>query len=114
MEQVHHSLIVEKAVRRSGMSISEIGRLLNVNRRSIYNYFNQQRLSIDIIANFERALNYDFSEDIPEYSKYKLRQEPVAREFGEVNVWKLKYLELLEKYNDILLKQLNHDIADVA
>lgn len=114
MEHVSHGLIVEKAVRRSGLSISEIGRLLKVNRRSIYNYFNQQRLSIDIIASFERVLNYDFSQEIPEYSKYKLKQAPVSKEFGEVNAWKLKYLELLEKYNDILLKQLNNNMADVA
>ena len=114
MDQVHHGLIVEKVVRRSGFSISEIARSINVNRRSIYNYFGQERLSIDIIAAFETALNHDFSQDIPEYSKYKLNKMPVGKEFGEAEIWKKKYLYLLEKYNDLLLKQHKAALEDVA
>ena len=112
MDQLHHGLIIEKAVRRSGLSISEIARILKVNRRSIYNYFTQQRLSIDVISSFETLLAHDFSEEIPEYSKYKLKQ-PAATD-QQVMDWKARYLNLLEKYNELLLKMHKYDVADVA
>jgi predicted transcriptional regulator len=113
MEQLHHGLIVEKVVRRSGMSLSHLARLLNVNRRSIYNWFNQQRLSIDLILSIEKAIGYDFSNEIPEYSKYRVSiMKPV--EDNQSEVWKMKYVDLLEKYNELLISHRHLTLEDVA
>ncbi|MDB5019809.1 MAG: hypothetical protein JWQ28_936, partial [Pedobacter sp.] len=40
----HYGQILERAIRRNGNSISDVARLLNINRRSVYNWFNQAQL----------------------------------------------------------------------
>ncbi len=111
MEKVHHGLVIERVVRRSGMSISDIARILKINRRSVYNYFSQPRLSIDVVNSFGKVLGYDFSKDIPEYTEFRINTltEPLD-DPAQVEFWKQKYLLLLEKYNHMLLAQLE-DVA---
>ena len=98
----HHGQLVEKVVRRSGMSLSELARKTNVNRRSLYNWFQQKRLHADTILKIGTALNYDFSEDFPEYSLIS-RSIPYAMPAESTDAfWMNKYIELAEKYNDLL------------
>lgn len=115
MEQAHHGLIVEKVVRRSGMSISHLARVLKVNRRSVYNWFNHPKLSIDLIMSIEKALGYDFSNDIPEYSQFRIgRAASSDEDIPQAETWKRKYIDLLEKYNQLLLSHRNMALEDVA
>lgn len=98
----HHGELVERVVRRSGMSLSELARKTKVNRRSLYNWFQQKRLHADTILRIGTALNYDFSEDFPEYSLIN-KSVPYAVPSEEAeNFWMNKYIELAEKYNDLL------------
>ncbi|MDB5010848.1 MAG: hypothetical protein JWR67_2716 [Mucilaginibacter sp.] len=110
----HHGEVVEKVIRRNGYSISELARLTNVNRRSIYNWFNQKHLKPDIIYRIGCALNYDFSAEFPNLflgnetktmNNMKLISSNIEthhyKETNE-NYWKDKYINLLEKYNDLL------------
>jgi len=45
----HYGQIVELIIRKKGYSISELARLSYVNRRSVYNWFNQKYLKPEII-----------------------------------------------------------------
>jgi transcriptional regulator with XRE-family HTH domain len=112
MEQ-HYGQIVEKVIRRNGYSISELARLTNVNRRSVYNWFHQKRLKPEIIYRIGVALNYDFSKDFPklllDLHINEIKSNNVSAPFNnspidrtEENYWKDKYIKLLEKYNDSL------------
>jgi len=65
----HYGQIVEFRVRRNGHNISELARLLNINRRSLYNWFSQQYLKKEYIARIGEVINHNFSEDFPEYFK---------------------------------------------
>ncbi len=110
----HDGEVIEKVIRRNGVSIAELGRVLNVNRRSIYNWFNQRRLNNDLIIRIGQAINYDFSKDFPNYS---LRcnmfsdsasmdpSNPVGMSAETLSYWQNKYIELLEKYNGLLTQQ---------
>jgi predicted transcriptional regulator len=111
---LHYGQIVEKRVRRSGFSITELARNTKVNRRSVYNWFNQKKLNIVIIHRIGCAMDYDFSIDFPElftthdfneakFNKNLQRNETensVLHDNGEN--WKDKYVQLLEKYNTLL------------
>ncbi|QXV64841.1 hypothetical protein FPZ42_08115 [Mucilaginibacter achroorhodeus] len=108
----HFGQIVEKVIRRDGYSISELAKLTNVNRRSVYNWFKQKRLKPEIIYRIGLALNYDFSKDFPslfsaddfQHIQNKARTSdwlPVKEEKDE-NYWKDRYITLLEKYNELL------------
>jgi hypothetical protein len=103
---IHQGSIIEKAIRNSGISIAEVSRRLNVNRKTIYNWFDQPRLSIDNVKQVGEAIMYDFSKDFPDFSFKSLPNSPTAKSdaaarevMDEINYWKMKYAELLEKYN---------------
>jgi plasmid maintenance system antidote protein VapI len=62
----HYGQIIEKVIRRNGHSISEVALTTGVNRRSVYNWFNQRHLKADIIIRIGNAIHFDFSTLIPE------------------------------------------------
>lgn len=117
----HYGQAIERIIRRNGYSISELARLTNVNRRSIYNWFNQQNLKPEIIFRIGCALKHDFSEDFPELfdesdfekvlgsqnesSDYTMQ----APEEGGSAYWKDKYIKILEEYNRLLVNQIKYD-----
>ncbi|QNL48389.1 hypothetical protein H8S90_16520 [Olivibacter sp. SDN3] len=110
----HCGEIVEKTIRRNGCSISELARLMKVNRRSIYNWFNQPKLKEDVIFKIGCALAHDFSSEFPKlFSKEDFQEaflyngklknsNRLVEEQEKVNYWKDKYIALLEEYNQIL------------
>lgn len=112
----HYGEIIERTIRRNGYSISELSRLMNVNRRSIYNWFNQPKFKTDIIFKIGCALKHDFSVEFPElfsseefqkaFNQKKFSAEVnVLEEMEKVNYWKDKYINLLEDYTQALSMQ---------
>jgi predicted transcriptional regulator len=103
---IHHGQIVEKVIRRNGHSISEIARITGVNRRSVYNWFNQRTLKEDIVVRLGRAIQHDFSSMIPDLqlttTDFKSTFQPITVQPDEHAIWKDKYIELLERYNGLL------------
>lgn len=109
----HYGEIIERTIRRNGYSISELARLMKVNRRSIYNWFNQPKFKPDIIFKIGCALKHDFSNEFSELfsseefqnafnSRKMLSSERLFEEKQKINYWKDKYINLLEEYNQIL------------
>jgi hypothetical protein len=114
----HYGQIVEYRVRKNGFCISDLARCTKVNRRSIYNWFNQKNLRSDVILKIGFAIRHDFSQEFPEIFEssdfkaiYKLPDSPLhdtrLLDLQEHENWKNKYLNLLEKYNEMLLKETN-------
>ncbi|MBS7566826.1 TetR/AcrR family transcriptional regulator [Mucilaginibacter sp. Bleaf8] len=114
----HYGQIVEKVIRRDGYSISELARLMNVNRRSIYNWFNKKRLKTEVIYRIGGVLSYDFSKEFPELFRTNefeyLANNPETSsdndeqqaEQAPTDHWKDKYITLLEKYNELLSQNM--------
>lgn len=111
----HYGQIVERVIRRNGYSISELSRLTNVNRRSVYNWFNQQHLKPEIIFRIGCALKHDFSVEFPHlFSKEDFKSIYEGNEADKqsqseqvaADNWKDKYIHLLEQYNNLLLNHL--------
>ena len=112
--EIHRGQIVEKVIRREGHSISEISRLLKVNRRSVYNWFNQPHLRPEIIYRLGCIIKHDFSVELPMLFKSGDFSAPTSelpdtqvfqdkRPLDDSEYWKLQYDKLLKSYN--LLKQ---------
>jgi transcriptional regulator with XRE-family HTH domain len=103
--------VIEHTVRRDHMGISELSRKLHVSRRTIYNWFNQETLSFDIICKIGNAIRHDFSKEFPDdfarvnheidYKEHVLTDVDSAYA-NSVNYWMNKYIRLLEKYNELL------------
>nr|WP_294941713.1 HTH domain-containing protein [uncultured Mucilaginibacter sp.] len=115
----HYGQIVEYLVRKNGYSITDLATELNVNRRSIYNYFQNKFLKSDIIFKIGRVIRHDFSKEFPEffttedfapnYKQDNLRVVKASLNDNDIceEIWKDKYLALLENYNEALLKRIS-------
>jgi lambda repressor-like predicted transcriptional regulator len=110
--QLHSGEIVEMAVRRKGVSISELSRRMHVNRRSIYNWFQQRVLKIETICEIGYIIGYDFSQDFPDdftQQGFAIMENLIesgkknnADSTNSVHFWMTKYINVLEKYNELL------------
>ena len=110
----HYGQIVELTIRKQGFSISELARLANINRKCVYNWFNQKYLKPEIIHRVGRFISHDFSVEFPELFTEDdfLLDLDITGSFsshstepdGAMN-WKDRYIDLLEKYNSLLLEQ---------
>lgn len=121
----HYGEIVEKIIRRNGYSISDLARIMNVNRRSIYSWFKQPRLKTEIIFKIGCALKRDLSTEFPDLFSSNDFQNPFndkedgytvlsADEQVKVNYWKDKYIDLLEQYNASLSLVLEKNGVSLA
>jgi transcriptional regulator with XRE-family HTH domain len=115
---LNYGQILERVVRRDRMGISELARRLNVSRRTIYNWFEMDKLSIDIISKIGFVIGHDFSNEFPdEFAKTNsyakgdtsdamggaAEQSPNA-----IYYWMDRYIKLLEKFNEVL----SHEMKD--
>jgi lambda repressor-like predicted transcriptional regulator len=112
----HYGQILEKAIRRNGYSIVEIAKLTNVNRRSVYNWFNQKYLKTEIIYRIGTVLGHDFSQEFPMlFSKTDFNitvksttpnNDPIFWELPDHHIWQDRYISLLQQYNELLIKKI--------
>ncbi|HKG06523.1 MAG TPA: hypothetical protein VKB19_08710 [Pedobacter sp.] len=120
---LHQGQLIERVIRRNGYSITEIANYTHVNRRSIYNWFNQRYVKPSNILMVGKAIGYDFSQDFPELSEWQLDQitenpkklqvpkhvgiKPAKTVVNEE--WQSKYITLLERHNELLtvLSEMN-------
>lgn len=107
--------VIERTVRADHIGVSELSRKLQVSRRTIYNWFHQERLSLDIICKIGSAIKHDFSKEFPD-DFARLNGENSYNDnlymggvgnsdeayANSVNYWMNKYINLLEKYNELL------------
>lgn len=103
--------IIERIV-RTKIGISELSRILNVSRTSIYNWFEQEYISIDTVCKIGHAIGHDFANEFPEeFARAgnqimsdlitgKLDQQQYYN--NSVQYWMNKYITLLEKHNELL------------
>jgi lambda repressor-like predicted transcriptional regulator len=106
----HNGAIVEKVIRRDGHSLTDIAKLTGVNRRSIYNWFLQPRLKPEIIIKIGKAIKHDFSVEFPRQFvsddfQDKSDAAPHQGSEGDINIWKEKYIDLMERYNFLLTRK---------
>ena len=104
----HKGKILEKAVRESGIPLTKLTKRINKSRRWIYNAFENPNLSIEYIIQIGEIIHYDFSEVLIELKKFKSStlKDHLVVEQEHPQYWKDKYLQLLEKYNNILERKL--------
>lgn len=107
----HRGEIVEGAVRHSGYSITKLSFKLGKSRRWIYYAFENANMPIELIIEIGKIIHHDFSAEIKELKNYSTKiqdqttNEPTKtyrEQSKEIEIWKNKYLDILEKYNKLL------------
>lgn len=107
---MHRGQLVQKIVIKSGIPVATLVKRIGISRTSYYNHINDQNLKLDIIAKYGKALGYDFSINIPQLNDVNnfITKTPVTLEQAivEIDYWKEKYFEVLEKYNSSMEERL--------
>jgi transposase len=115
----HHGQTIEKIIRKGGYSISDVARLMNVNRRTVYNWFMHRVLKQEIIYKLGHEIKFDFSVDFPEFFTpedfvFKNKRTFSVEVYSgpaqnEELHWKEKYIDLEKRYvkllQDVLRKE---------
>lgn len=107
--------ILQDVIKKKGISLSEVGRRLGIDRSTVYRHTKNANLDDATLLQYGKALNYDFSMEIPElYNSMKLVNEPSPeyrnKTYDELLIerdyYKDKYINLLEKYNVLVEDRL--------
>jgi len=114
----HRGEIIRKAVTGSGISITVLAKRLNKSRRTIYNIFDSNNVSLELILEIGRIIHHDFSAQIKELKRYDgLTDVSVVQDdekkYG-AEYWKTKYYELLERHNALLEKETSKPVKAKA
>ena len=110
----HKGEIIEKAVRESGITITQLAKQIKKSRRHIYNIFDNPNVPVDVILTIGKIIHHDFSHeftDLTGIKSYKTLEsfnivEDNSVEYKNTEYWKNKYFGLLEEYNHLLLQMV--------
>ncbi|MEJ7560761.1 MAG: hypothetical protein WKF66_20790 [Pedobacter sp.] len=108
----HRGQIVEKVIRRKGTSLTDLAKVMKVNRRTLYNWFKQRNLKQETIVRMGFAMNHDFSVEFPDLlisEDFKVKSPVQLKVDSKGDDWKEKYIDLLERYTSLLT--LNQGIS---
>lgn len=111
---IHRGENIERAVRESGYSITKLALRLGRSRRHVYNIFETIDVPIETVLEIGKIINHDFTYLLPKYGLGVTENLALTNQISEhqknssveIEYWKNKYLELLEKYNKLLETRL--------
>lgn len=84
------------------MSITALAEKLKVSRKTIYNYFDDEDLELSIVSRFEKILNAAILPESAQFDKSSEGQWNNSEK--EAAYWRAKYIDLLERYTQLLEK----------
>jgi transcriptional regulator with XRE-family HTH domain len=99
---MHKGQVIQKAVKESGVSITQLAKKLGKSRQWLYNVFESTQVSVDTIFAIGKAIHYDFSKDFKQLKNYSTKTNLSIAEDDNADYWKQKYISLLEEYNQLL------------
>lgn len=106
---LHRGEFIKNKISEIGISLSELSRRLNISRKTMYNWFEDDDLPIEHVLSIGKVVNIDFRTEFPDIFKNGV-EEPI-NQYG--TNWREKYFALLEenhqiskKYVDLMDKKL--------
>jgi len=90
----------------SGISLSRIAEKAGYDQSTLYRHFAKHDLKLHIIQRYAKAIQYDFSEEIPEIKDLFVTTLNSEGDSHSAAHWKNKYIELLERHNKMLEEKL--------
>jgi transcriptional antiterminator len=101
MGEIHMGKLLERAIRRKGLNITEIAVALGISRRTIYNWFKLEVIDESIMGKISDVIRHDFSSGKPK--TFIIRSKTAdSSPLEDDAYWKDKYINLLERYSDLI------------
>jgi len=112
--EIHRGKLLQSIIHKSNISIFELSKALEYSIDAIHHHIEMETLDFKLLSAYGKVLNYDFSVDFPEMAHIVVAQgEMDSEDFSYEELmkdrdhWKLKYIQLLEKHNELLIRRLN-------
>jgi transcriptional regulator with XRE-family HTH domain len=101
MSDIHMGELLERAIRKKGVNITELARALNITRRTMYNLFKREVIDKGTMERISSVINYDEgSKDTkPQIIKVQPAESLITKDEA---YWQDKYIDLLERYSKLL------------
>lgn len=112
--RLNRGQVLAVKVEATGLNKEEVARKAGYSRASYYKHIEKPDLSYYILIAYGKAIKHDFTEEFPDMPRYVL--EDPEEYYGTpktlddaihiIASWKNKYIELLEKYNQLIEGQI--------
>lgn len=108
-EKIDRGVILDKAVRASGIPITEVARRAGYGRVTYYLHIATPDLKLDIMDKYATAVGYDFRDEIPDFVEYyERKRENSLSSFEKIEAerdfWRDAYAKLLKEKDRLLEK----------
>ena len=112
--RLNRGQVLATAVEVSGLNKEEAAKRAGYTRSAYYKHIENPELDYHILMAYGKAIGHDFTEEFPNMPKYVFSEPEelygIPKTLEEANklleVWKGKYVELLEKYNRLIEEKL--------
>ena len=105
MVKVHMGELVEKVIKKTGANVTELASAMGVSRRTIYNWYKEEVISVSILNKLSREIGYDFTaaENVISPAVIESEEQLENKEINQDDkYWQSRYIELLERYSELL------------
>jgi len=92
--------LLERAIRRKGLNITEIAFAMKVTRRTLYNWFKQDVIDRETMERLSTIVKYDVESNLPGIFTTEV-EDPIIPIKDEA-YWQGRYIDLLERYSSLL------------
>jgi predicted transcriptional regulator len=105
MVKVHMGELVEKVIKKTGANVTELASAMGVSRRTIYNWYKEEVISVSILNKLSREIGFDFTttenvvSPVVAESEEQLENNVISQ---DDKYWQARYIELLERYSELL------------
>jgi transcriptional regulator with XRE-family HTH domain len=101
MSDIHMGELLEKAVRRKGLNLTELASALNITRRTLYNWFKQELIDKATMERISDIIQFEFNStsSTPMVTQNLMPNQVIIK---DESYWQDKYIDLLERYSKLL------------
>lgn len=127
----HRGEVIRDAIKASGVAIGVVAEKMNISRKTLYNKFKEPSIPYSFILKLGEVIHHDFAQEFPHLSKTVKKEAPKPQPQLSTNLMlpfdgepqevvykpgnlrdceqelvnlQRKYINLLEKFNELLLK----------
>ena len=103
MNELHMGELLERAIRRKGLNITELAAALNITRRTLYNWFKLEVIDELTMDRISEVIKYDVSSENlnPVVVKDIKDESSIVKDEA---YWQDRYIDLLERYSELIEK----------
>tara|TARA_R110002020_G_C16314529_1_gene774171 strand:+ start:6471 stop:6887 length:417 start_codon:yes stop_codon:yes gene_type:complete len=119
----HNGKILQETVNKwcgiNGFSLTALAKKIGINQSTLYKHFDREDLPYYTIRRYGKAMGHDFRKEFPEMADdFEMVSEPERESYAVSNLaecekqrqlWQRKYMELLERHNEMLMSQLQEN-----